>query len=162
MDSSQLFIHGEANITDYSCGLFKKNSALEMAYQVKADTLFIDKAKIQLPVSAFDCGDSRMNRDFKEALKAKEYPYLSLQLEYVVQNEHDTIALVAITIAKTRRYFEIPFHLRAKGQNKYWLTAKQKMKMSDFHIQRPTAFFGLIQAYDPIEIEINLKLFIPD
>jgi hypothetical protein len=159
-DSSQLRINGKANIVDYSCQLLSNYSYLTIFAYRKNDTIKIENGLLKIKVANFDCGQSAINSDFQEALMAKKYPEMSLELQKIYRSDNDSYADVSIKIAATKKLFKIKFD-ESKNENMIKVYGKKMMKMSDFNIKTPTALFGLIKVYDELEIEVLLyfKLF---
>lgn len=122
--------------------------------------------RLKYRIDQFDCGMRAMNNDFQELLKADDIPYLFLQLNAIVLHpsndsfeELDVDAEVVIELAGISKTVTIAggkvlnhsaAHLTLKGE--------KPLMMSDFSIEPPTKFFGMVQVTDEIRIEFSIGM----
>lgn len=157
---SRLWIEGRASVNTFTCDAgFVKGFGLLDPGTTGGQAV----AEIQVPVRQFDCGKSRMNDDFYEALKAEAHPQILFDLtaaDLTSQATDEGRYLLSVTgrllIAGTVR----PATLRVQGQQQldgsYRATGSLPLLMSDFSIDPPTALLGLIKAHDAITVHFDL------
>lgn len=159
-NDSELWIEGTSSVNSFTCiagrvsgeGSFVENRAGRIA-----------EAVVSVPVEAFDCGKSRMNRDFTEALRADSHPWIEFRLEKVELSSRDAESgadNVRVTgrllIAGSEQTVAIDVLGQLGTDSTYRATGSLPLLMSDFGIQPPTALFGLIRAHDPITVHFDL------
>lgn len=168
---SKLWIDGTSTVNAFTCsskapegyGVLKSdaNRALQASTaSVESSTL----AELVVPVESFDCGKSRMNRDFYDALKADAHPLIRYELEYadVVSRPEDENgfyqlrAVGRIIIAGAERTVTTTLLAQRSDDGRYHVEGSQQLLMSTFGIDPPTALLGLVRAHDRIEVHFDL------
>ena len=161
---SQLWIEGGSTVNAFTCraqnvegyGFFEDDMAGANGHDARAEVVVL--------VETFDCGKQRMNRDFYEALKADAFPMIRFTLDeaYVIgqPDAEDRIyrlrVLGRLTLAGVTRRIEMRVLGWPLADGRYRVTGKERLLMSDFEIDRPTALLGLIRARDRILVRFNL------
>ena len=158
LEDSKLRINGTSNVTDFQC-IYKDRISADTVNQsiTFGDTLTISGDKISINVSSLDCGKRVINRDLQKTLKAKEYPFLELNLLTVeISDTTPFNALLEITIAEVtqNRFVEITSFENSKDHLVF--SGSGKILLSDFGLDPPTAIFGLIKVDNEIEIMFDL------
>lgn len=139
--------------------------------------------QVRVPISSFDCGDPRMERDMFEALKSNAHPTIAYQLTAVeniravreVQEDEqkDEQAVQAdpvlrfmtrgeLLLAGVTREIEMDVVVRRIDDERWSLIGRKQLKMSDFDVTPPSAFLGLIRAHDTVEVTFNLVAARPE
>ncbi len=163
-EDSWISIEGTTNVNTFRCeSPDQMTSGLLLAdYDLDNDAIHFSDATLGLPVSSFDCGNRRMNRDFIEAMGGETHPDVEIKLlETIVKKSpcgmsSYIIAHVDILLNGTRKQAEIPVELSASDQLSFHVRGKTTLKMSDFNIDPPSPALGLIKVHDEMEVVFNL------
>ncbi len=163
---SRLWIEGTSNIHAFTCraaevtgfGFLEDDADGGAPQQPHA------LAKVVVPVSSFDCGKRRMNRDFYDALKAQNHPDIRYELDHAevlrpAGPEDGAYALRAtgrLTIAGAERRIELDVTGRRLPDGRYRVQGSRSLVMTDFGVDPPTALLGLIRADERIVVGFNL------
>ena len=115
-----------------------------------------------VPVGELECGDARMERQMRDALQASTHPDIRFTLEsYTVRGAAPTLEVEArgtISVAGVSRPLTatVAGHLDPDGL--VHARGSAPIRMSDFGIERPTAFFGLLKAGDEVVVRFDLRV----
>lgn len=159
-EESALWIEGTSSVSSFTC----------LAGRLSGEGSFVEnrtgriaEAVISVPVETFDCGKSRMNRDFTEALRADAHPWIEFRLDAVeLSSRHAETGTGRVRvagrllIAGSERTVAIDVLGQLGTDSTYRATGSLALLMSDFGIEPPTALFGLIRAHDPITVHFDL------
>ncbi len=142
----------------------------QIASRVALRTSGPPRVRAAVPVRSMDCGNKAMNEDMYGALKADRQPALLYEL-YEVRDitvrsgtspadgmEYKLRTTGAMAIAGMAKTIELTLVAHRVESDTYHLQGKKQLNMSDFNITPPTAFFGLIKAYDAITLQFDLTL----
>lgn len=166
--SSWITIHGETNINNFHCNLNKSTDKGNILVKNvwSNDKLDFEGFELSYEVADFECGLQAMNNDFQALLRAHEEPFLRLQLNSLFLNPDnenfetlDVDAEVVVAIAGMKRKIEV-FQSQVKNHTSAHLTlmGRKELLMSDFNIEAPTKFFGMVKVDDSIEIEFEISM----
>lgn len=164
---SVLVLDGTSNVRSFSCKCAEYTKRGDLTIQQKgATTVGLQGAELQLRVRSFDCGHKGINKDMAEALGAEHHPYIHIALrEADLTNGLDKVnpkgfvpmrVRTAITIAGETRHMELDVVMSETGADTYRLVSQKTVCMSDFGVEPPTPFFGLIVVHDAISIRFDL------
>lgn len=165
---SQFWIEGSSTVNTFTCrverisGHGRINAAAPSSHDTTASQPV--EAMLTVPVRTFDCGNRRMTHDLYEALKANTYPTIQYELDtaYVATRPDTTDgwyqlrAQGELTIAGTERPIEISARGRRLAENRFRIRGRKPLEMTDFGIEPPTKFLGLIRVHDRIEVYFDL------
>ncbi|RLA64207.1 MAG: hypothetical protein DRQ88_05335 [Epsilonproteobacteria bacterium] len=166
---SQLLIHGESNVIDFTCMLKDAfdNTPFKMKGKEKRKKLYFNEGEIIVPTRNLDCGSRGMNQDMWEMLQQKKYPniildFIELQTPQWEKEEKSfsssALSKIKITIAGIAREYPIHLNLVKIDEENYQLSGSKKLRMTDFKIEPKHYLFGLIRVKDLIEIDFQLFL----
>lgn len=158
LTDSFLEIRGQSNINSFTCTFNSKLLQREQQIKVvsKENQLFFINTNLSLPSQNFDCGNKGINRDFKDLVKAEEYPEISIRLlDIDDRTKHDIIARVLITIAGEAKIYSFPVSLDPEMGI---ISGNWKLNIKDFDLEPPKKAFGIIVIKE--EIEILFQLFL--
>ncbi len=165
---SSFWIEGRSSVNSFSCQVDSIAGTAQLATTRPASlsdttrSTVRPEADLEVPVKTFDCGKRRMTEDLKETLQAKAYPviwYTLHRAEIVDANStagHRIRARGTLTIAGTERTIELVARGQRIGPGQFRLCGSRTLQMSDFGIDPPTKFFGLIRVEDEIEAHFDL------
>lgn len=163
---SYLQIHGKSNVNVFTCTCRQVFHPLpfRMGAHKDKDKWGFQHTVLKVQTQLFDCGNKVMNRDMYLALKAKDYPEMSIELDAVQRMEgmgpqwQDIKVWTRITIAGVTQRVWLPARVRQPAEGRWQIKARKDLKMSDFKIDPPTALMGMIKTYDEISIELDLLI----
>lgn len=151
---SRLWIEGSSTVNKFTCdaGRIDGEAILDRGRS---------EAEVVIPVDTFDCGKSRMNKDFYKALKGDAYPRIHFELtDAAVGSAHgsgfDVTVSGRLTISGVTRNISLVSQGRKQSDGQFRVVGKLPLSMRDFNIEPPTAFAGLIRAHDRIVVAFDL------
>ncbi len=126
------------------------------------DTVYVNftNATVVFPTKSFICENEGMTEDMHNALKAEEYPTLSLTIikASIPKNNINTAFITAdLTINGTTKRISLPLVVDQFARNMYRFVGVKDLLMTDFKITPPTALLGIIRVKDNIKINIDFK-----
>ncbi|MEP1035029.1 hypothetical protein [Ekhidna sp.] len=166
--ASSITIHGQTNVNRFKCGMHQP--ALNDSIVVKNiwSNFKLDFEGLQLvyKVQDFECGLKLMNTDFQELLKAEEEPYLLLELNSITLHpgndafeELDVDAEVGIFLAGVEKHIKVPcVKVYNHSSAHMTLQGKKDLQMTEFEIEPPSKFLGMVKVNDEIEIEFEISM----
>lgn len=158
LPESSLSISGNTNISEFECDFntirFKEQS-ITVHFSSKGDILDFRNSILPLKNTNFDCGNRRINKDFRELLKTEKHPEILLKIQQIEmddkQNAHVTLNF---EIAGKNKNYRFPVKLT--GDDQLCFEGNLALNIKDFDLEAPSKMFGLIVIEE--EININFKL----
>lgn len=167
---SKIVIKGSSTVHDFDCLSDKIRGQAEIAAEEEEEIQDTVKANspldvsILFPVKEFDCGRSRMNRDFYETLEAEEYEeitfdFISAKLVDNSSEEFDLYEVSGIlTVAGREREIQVEVKGTHQENDVIRIEGYHPISMKDFGIDPPTALMGMIQVDDELEVHFDLRV----
>ncbi len=166
--SSKLIIHGKTNVNSFDCQLTKSINpeALSVTSQNSNFNIDFDGLVLRYAINEFDCGHEIMNKDFRSILKQEDHPYLFLKINEIYIKEEtslmeklDVSSFVTISLAGVERTKMIQEGTVINHDDQV-LTFKgsRLLQMTDFGIQPPTKFLGLVSVEDDLVVSFEIKM----
>jgi polyisoprenoid-binding protein YceI len=117
---------------------------------IEGDSLW---GKIVIPVSGFDSGNSRRDRDVARILKGDEYPDIYFEvisveggLNSLLKRDRGKMNLLGkLTVGGVEREYSFEVSFRKVGERRYRLRTEIEAKFSHFNI-KPPSFGGFIKS----------------
>nr|WP_294906076.1 hypothetical protein [uncultured Lacibacter sp.] len=168
-ENSQLFLLGSTNVNNFKCDCKDKFQPAILEGDINPGTRLIrfNNAKLRIKTKLLSCRNNVMNRDMHKALKAEEFPYISVDLVTAqpLHNEKEMQAgkvytynvTTVIHIAGISKTQIMQVKLLRSKDNLYRLTASKDILMSDYEI-RPRTPFNIIKIDDTITIHFELMV----
>lgn len=161
LEGSKLRINGTSNVNDFSC-LYDEafeTDTLRHLIKVGEDLVEVGGDELDLKIDSFDCGKRGINRDFRNTLKSKEYPFIVVEL-ISVQNENGipSKADVNISLAGESKDYAVPLENISFDKGIFTVQGEQVLNMTDFNIDPPSALLGLIKVKDRLTIQFSLRI----
>lgn len=157
--ASRFRIDGTSTVGRWSCAADDgmAGAAEQTAQQVSA--------RLTVRVAAFDCGVSRMTRDFRNALRAGPHPEISFVLDRAAATTADTRVGVWVPVLAEGRLrlagTERPVRVRAEGRReasgRVRVRGTHAMRMTDFGVTPPTGLGGAVRARDAVTVVFDLQ-----
>jgi polyisoprenoid-binding protein YceI len=154
---SRFWIDGRATTGPYSCEVARVNGVA----QLEKDLV---EATITVPVAGFDCGMSRMNRDFYNALRGDSHPSIRFELDHagVLDASSEVGAWVPVVAVGMLHLAGVTQRVavRAEGQQlrdgRVRIRGQHPLLMSDFGIEPPSGLLGLVRASDRVVARFDI------
>lgn len=165
LPESSIFIKGNSNVNKF---VFTYEKALKLSSPaVKTDknknAVLLKDAKIDAEVTAFSSGSNLMDRDYRNMMNYRAYPYISIALNQinllknVSEDTGSASACVDITIAGEKRTDTLLFtYNRSKGI--YRCSSSHQISMRDYKIKPLKKMMGLISLKDQLVIELLIYI----
>src|SRR5688500_1356639 len=118
--------------------------------------------ELVVPIAALECGDDRMERQMRAALKNTDHPHIRYTLHDFEIQGSDTTFVVEATGTLAVAGVERPIALVVRGERNangvLRATGSAPFRMTDFGIKPPTAFLGLLKANDEVTVRFDLRV----
>ncbi|MEM6358736.1 MAG: YceI family protein [Bacteroidota bacterium] len=165
---SEIVINVETNVDNFKCRINTKAlNDFILVKNVWSDmNIDFDGFDIKYSIEDFKCPLSAMTKDLRSILKADQQPYLSLILESIAIGSHnedfeelDVTAVATISIAGVKRKISIEDGIVTNHSSaSLTLEGATKILLTDFNIEPPTKFLGLIKIKDEVNIEFEVGM----
>ncbi|HKR62280.1 MAG TPA: YceI family protein [Thermoanaerobaculia bacterium] len=181
---SKLTLAGSSNVAPWRCSGTTLDGRMEVAAPLQRINDIIDTIEdgnlarltipsfpppsfeLRIPVATLKCGNRQMERDMTRALRAESYPAIEFHFANVVGGvRHDIDGRQygariqgTLSLAGERRNVAIDVVAQRVARDRFRLSARLPMRMSDFRIAPPTALFGMIKANDELVVQFDLFL----
>ena len=155
--ASSLKVLGTSNIHDWE--IFAEDVQGNLKAQIEDGQLVqINELNFAVVAESLKSGKGGMDKNTYKALDTDKHQRITYQLQNVknIDCTSKTNCKVTttgyLTIAGTKKLVELTFDAKVTG-DKITFTGNQKLKMTDFKVDPPTAMFGTITTGD----EVNIK-----
>ncbi len=159
-ESSSIRIFGTSNIHDWE--MYVELQTKTPDYTIPNNTIK-DLKDIQFKIEGIKLKslESAMEKKAHKALKLPDFPFISFHLKKITIRNHKAtsfsgFAIGTLTISGQSKDVRLPIKGNFLGKKKLNLMGHIDLKMSDFKIEAPTAFFGAITTTDEIKILYSL------
>jgi hypothetical protein len=122
-------------------------------------------AYLEIPIRSLDCGDRFMEKDLRKALKEKYYPlirYEYLSLKHVTRAPECRGLCLEVEgifeLAGVKKVMVMDFILSKVGTSHLRMRGNHMFRMTEFGIIPPTALFGLLRAYEDVNVIFDISL----
>ncbi len=174
---ARIWLEGATNINRFSCqtynadGMGGHNEALEAADSI-LNVSYSPKIKndnslqgwLKVGVTSLDCGNKHMNKDMYHSLKSDSFPNIFFTLETanlikpgLTQKDPFKVETTGeLTIAGQTREIKViaKGYLLKKGC--FRVQGSKPILMSDYNINPPSPFFGIVKTKDQITVHFDL------
>lgn len=122
----------------------------------------IETLEVTVPVDKLESGRSRMNRDMREALKAKKHPLIIFTWNDIqVEEEPDfegrnLLVKGSLQIAGETRDVEFEAFAELLEDNRIKVEGSYRVNMRDYNVDPPTAFLGTLRTDEMVTVEFDL------
>ena len=125
--------------------------------------------QVSVPVGSLTSGNPGMTRDMYKALKKNQFPMIRYEFTRLVgipvPQKTDTLVTRfklkvegTLEIAGKKKSILMDVMVERHKNDRFKIFGKKRVKMTDFGITPPSAFFGLIRAHDQVDIIFDLAL----
>lgn len=151
---SYISIHGSSNVNQFQ--LINHNPKV-VRRSDQSDDQNSDQ-RIEIPVHQFEGANRRMREDFHEMVNASEYPFIIMNIERRNLDECMKARGLSdfktkITIAGVTRSYIVPCGVDTCESSGYVLKGNLEVKLTDFGIDPPQKFLGLVKVNNEVLID---------
>lgn len=123
------------------------------------------EAEATIPVKQTHCEKEGMDPKTHKALKAEQHPNITYRMTRLKVDEPSSTAGDSVllnttgelTVAGRTRTVEMDVSV-AKAEGQLVVSGKKDLKMTDFGIEKPTAMWGMIKAYDDVTVRFKVGI----
>ncbi len=152
-DDSRVWIEGTSTVNSFTC----ESDSIEGSGLLSGSRL----TAVEVTVDTLDCGDKRMNKDMRTALRSEEHPVIRFDVSRVGIEDAgsdrfsiQTTGSIAIAGAVQPVSLTLEGHRQPDGDIR--ITGNTELKLSSFGIKRPTALLGLVKVHDRVVVHFDL------
>lgn len=166
--TGELEIAGTSNVTAFTCVETDIRTRLlsgrGFADQILAGQAPVDGVVLVFPVSPIDCGNGRMNKDLRKALKAAEYGTITYELTASDVGRAAAAGATPVevegrlTIAGTTRSLPMQVTVSKDEDGGLRVAGGQAIRMTDFGIDPPSPMLGLVKVKDEVRVKFDVVL----
>jgi len=154
--SSTANIHGTSNLHDWDMKVTKINSELGLNSSKQINALIV-----KIPVISLKSGKGIMDGKTYDAFDAKKNPNIVFQLTEVspvkVTDKDSEITLTGnLTMAGETKKISFKSTVKITTAGDYQLKGSVSLKMTDFKMIPPTAFFGSMKTGDAVTVKFDV------
>lgn len=173
-EESELYITGNSNVAKFKCDCTETLPESKAQLLVEDDDRKVkfSQTLLKLTTKLLDCHNVGMSHDLHKGLKAKEYPYIKIELNeaslakstftHVSEQWKSLEANTTITIAGVSKAVKLDVQAKRTGIDSFRFKSVKKLLMTDFGIDPPRPMLGLIKVEDEITIHFDMSVTIID
>ena len=158
-NSSEIIVEGTSNIHDWE---MKANSKKGGATITTEDGKLtgISSLQVTVPAESLDSGKGGMDKNAYKALNTSEYKNIEFKLDEVKKIEaqgsdsYKVNGLATLKISGVSKQVPVTFTVKLSG-NKLQINGEQKINMTHYKVDPPTAMFGTITTGEDLTIKFK-------
>jgi hypothetical protein len=160
---SRLFIDGDSNVRRWSCDSGEVQLAATVETGSDRQPPSVHSLIIEVAVGSLRCGDPHMEDNLRESLKADRFPVIRYRfgdaraVHGVPAGHHLLVAKGTLTVAGITRGVDLVVRATATPEGDLRAVGSLPLRMSDFGIEPPSAFFGIVQSKDDIVVRFDFR-----
>lgn len=168
---SRIWIEGSTSVSEFTC----TSEKIDGYGHFNDDSLRTEKTslsvgnkqpnvRVSLPDHSLDCGKRQMNHDMYNALKAEKFPVIHYHLDNAqILTATDSTSgwfkvdtFGKLTIAGKTNNVNMIVDGILLSNGRFHVKGSKELKMSEFNINPPSPFWGLIKTHDKITVNFDL------
>ena len=157
--TSKISITGKTNVNQFECGVQEITTVDTISSFTKSEgkVCVFYPNEIKIAVVNFDCSNKIMESDLQQTLNCNEFPFIKISFITISKNDETSESAVNmwIEIAGQKRLQNATCDFVSTEKNKK-LVGKQNICLSDFKVDAPQKFMGMVKVQD--EIEVNFEI----
>jgi len=119
--------------------------------------------RILVPVRDFKCKNQFAYKDFIMLLKAEHFPYLEIEIpqnqgNIIPANGSGILKDVTVTVAGISKRYDISCRIEKSENENEILIGISQIRLTDFEIEPPVKFSGLVKVRDEIIVKFGFCL----
>jgi hypothetical protein len=158
-----LRIQGKTNVNQFT---FSFDSSITHQLTLPKEEASVSQSKqvrFNIPVKAFQSGNTRMRKDFQKLLKASRYPNIKVSIEKdklldILQGIYLTDLQLDITLAGQTQPVKSQYDIHYDSSDRMLLEGLTNLRLKQFHLEPPQKMMGLIQVKNTILITFDIVL----
>ncbi|MGM0474236.1 MAG: YceI family protein [Bacteroidota bacterium] len=157
-ENSNLSVTGTSSLHDWE--MEATGFSAETRLRLEDDSISeIEYVKFSTPVTKLESGKNTMDTKAQDALRAKKFPQIKFTLEGDKSLAFSGKSTIdgQLTVAGKTREIEVPVRIDILSDRKFTASGKLALKMSDFGIEPPTAFFGTIKTDNEVKVKFDFE-----
>ena len=158
--NSYVEIHGTTNVNSFNCSYNAKlpENEFEVSLIKKGNVIEIEHEALFLKVLNFKCPNPQMTDDLHDLLEYENYPFIIFQVKKITNNK---TAHIMIEMAGEKQFYTVNLNNNLNN-NKLISSATMELCITDFGLEAPEKFFGMVKVNENIEVEFKIDLNIYD
>lgn len=158
--NSYVEIHGTTNVNSFNCSYNAKlpENDFEVSLIKKGNAIEIEHEALFLKVLNFKCPNSQMTHDLHDLLEYEDYPFIIFQLKKITNKN---IAHIMIEMAGEKKDYTVKVENSLQG-TQLICRATMQLCITDFGLEPPEKFFGMVKVNENIEVEFKIDMKIYD
>lgn len=159
-ETSSIRVFGTSNIHDWE--MYVEFQTETSDYEIPNNSLQnLKNVEFKIEGNQFKSKESAMEKKAHKAMNLSQFPYITFLLKRItIRNSKPTsfnaVAIGTLIISGQSKDVKLPINGNILGNRKMNITGYIDLKMSDFKIKPPTAFFGAISTADEIKIVYSI------
>lgn len=158
-ESSSLQIAGTSSIHDWE--MEASNFHSEALLQIDpGNSISVNLVEFICPVAGISSGNKIMDNKTYKALKEEQYPEINFSVnpqKNVRLSNNNGVVNGILTIAGVTKEAVFPCNLAFITADRFKISGKVPLKMSDFNIKPPTAMMGALKSGDEVVVKFNFE-----
>jgi len=164
LPESSILIKGNSNINKFTFTYeksLKPNSSINV--EKSRNSITLKNARIDAEVVAFSSGSNLMDRDYRNMMNYRAFPYISIVIHQINflktynENNGTAEAIASISIAGEKRLDTLQFNY-SKTKEIYRCNSSHQLSLRDYKIKPLKKMMGLISLKDVLAVEMILYL----
>ncbi len=166
--SSKLTIHGKTNVNTFDCELRQQfdHEVLQVTSENTHFAIDFEGLVLKYGIGDFDCDNELMNKDFRSILKSDRHPFFFLKINEIfireetsVMEKLDVRSFITISLAGVERTKMIEDAMVINHADQViTFSGSQDLQMTEFNIQPPTKFLGLVTVEDELKVSFEIRM----
>lgn len=157
--TSIMSVKGSSSLHDWEMKVGRMNGTMRLEI-LENQIETIQDLSFSVLANSLDGGKSGMNKDAYEALKADTYKTIDFafeKLNSVSCTSGDCKLNISgtLTVAGVKKPIDVAFDANL-SEEQIIFSGSKPLKMTDFNVEPPRAFLGLIRAYEDVTVEFEL------
>jgi hypothetical protein len=161
-----VYISGETNVNCFECRYSSnQDNNISQDFQLTYDKISGGTFEANIPVSEFKCSNEIMCDDFRELLKADEYPFIRIKIDpsqiiNTFKGKSPVDLNVSITIDNVTKVQPVSCWINGPGNNTLSITGTTTINIIDFRLKPPVKFLGLVRVKDEVKIKFSFNFIV--
>lgn len=154
--NSYVEIHGTTNVNSFNCS-YNANlpeNEFEVTLIQKGDVIEIQHEALFLEVLNFECPNPQMTDDLHDLLEYENYPFIIFQLKKITNKK---TAHIMIEMAGEKQFYTVNLN-NSLNNNQLISNATMELCITDFGLEAPEKFFGMVKVNENIEVEFKIGM----
>jgi len=162
---SLLEILGTTNVSKFQCENYSNSGTEYLTQRLTANHGEVGQwnGEVLITSTNFDCNNALLTKDFKKTIEVDQYPtiivkFLSLIKESETVNQKNLTGEIEITMVGISKKYPISRVFLSKNGDNALFSGERKILLSDFNIEPPVKFLGVVRVQDSIMVNFSLVL----